>query len=310
MAWGIHIIDVNLAVDKKLRFACFGSLLFVLLPLFFWGGPDWASPPFYRHVWDFGHIAFFALVGAFVQYGIGISTTRRWLLSTALVLLTGVAIEYIQLQVGRNASGADVFNNLIGFWLGVVWLAPAKPWIRWAVTALIIPSLFSIAVAALVQAHQAWQFPVLADFEGTLEQQRLRGPVFLSRKHVQQGEGSLEIRFTRRKYSGAYINVFHGDWSGYRELVMDFYNPGPSELVVTLRISDRSHDRGANDYDDRFNRRLHLQSGWNQVRIPVQEIREMPVDRAMQMNQVRTLGVYTTYLKEPRVLYWDYVRLE
>lgn len=303
---------MSLIVDKTLRFAGLGSFLFILLPLFFWGGPDWASPPLYQQVWDFGHIVFFALVGAFVQYGIGITSVRRWSLATALVLLTGIAIEYIQHQVGRSASTADVVNNLVGFWLGLVGLAwhRASRWMRWAVVLLIIPSLFSIAMAAIVQAHQAWYFPVLADFETAVEQRRLRGPVSFSKEYVREGRQSLKIGFTTRKYSGAYITVFHGDWSAYDELVMDFYNPDQSVLTVTLRISDRAHDRGKNEYDDRFNRRLLLSPGWNEVRIPVREISEMPVDRDMLMNEVRTLGVYSSYLKEPKVLYWDFVRLE
>jgi hypothetical protein len=132
----------------------------------------------------------------------------------------------------------------------------------------------------------------------------------LSNAFYQQGLSALKIQFTMKKYSGVYLKVFHGDWSTYRSLAMEFYNPDTLPLLVTLRISDQRHDRSDNDYDDRFNRRLYLQPGWNPVRIPIREIQEMPIDRPMDMEQVRTLGVYTSYLTEPRVLYWDHVRLE
>lgn len=312
MGWVIRITDMNVMLDKKLFFTGFGSVLFMLLPLFFWGGPDWVSPPVYRQAWDFGHIIFFALCGVFVQLGVGVKNIHRWLLATLLVLLAGMAVEYVQSKVGRSAAWEDVLNDIVGFWLGLVWAGKQsfKPWLRWTITALVIPSFAAILLAVMVQSRQAWQFPLLAGFEESIELQRLRGPVSRSQDFYRQGKNGLKIRFSTRKYSGAYITLYHGDWSAYRELVMDFYNPDKAVLVVTLRISDRVHDRGENDYDDRFNRRLYLEPGWNQIRIPINEIRAMPINREMVLDEVRTLGVYSSYLAEPRVLYWDNVRLE
>lgn len=299
-------------MDKKIFFSIVSGTLFVLLPLLFWGGPDWVSPPVYQQIWDFGHIIFFALVGVFIQLGVGIKNLKHWLWASCLVLVIGVVIELVQKQVGRTASAGDVFNDLAGFWLGLAWAGRRffKPWVRWAKTALMMPALFSIFIAIVIQGHQAFEFPVLAEFENTIELQRMRGDVSLSNEFYQQGTHSLKINFSTKKYSGIFLTLFHGNWSAYSTLAMDFYNPGASVLQVTLRVSDRIHDRGENDYDNRFNSRLYLEPGWNSVRIPVNEIREMPIDREMVMNEIHTLGIYSSYLPEPRVLYWDNVRLE
>lgn len=308
----MQVVSLGYFLDKKLYFAGFGSALFILLPLFFWGGPDWVSPPVYQQVWNFGHIIFFALFGAFIQITLGVKNIQRWLLLSFLVLLIGIAIEYVQKQIGRSANWQDVFNDLAGFWLGLVWVRRNyfKPVIHWLTMILVLPAVLSILVASVVQGSQAWQFPLLAGFDNPIELQRVDGVGTLSNAFFQQGSGALKIQFTTKKYSGVYLTLFHGDWSVYRELAMEFYNPDAAPLLVTLRISDRHHDRGEGDYDDRFNRRLYLQPGWNPVRIPIDEIQKMPIDRLMDLDQVRTLGVYSSYLEAPRVLYWDHVRLE
>lgn len=299
-------------MDKKLYLAGLGSLLFILLPFFFYGGPDWTSPPIYQQVWNFGHIIFFALLGAFVQIGIGIKTWRHILWVTGLTVLLGVAIEYVQSHIGRTASWSDVANDLAGFWMGLVWARRQqfKVWVRTGVTFLIVPAVGAVFIAVAVEGRQLLQFPQLGSFEDSVELQRIDGPGSLSDEFYCEGHNALKIEFTRGKHSGLFLNVFHGDWSAYRTLAMDFYNPDPNLLEVTLRISDLTHDRGANDYDDRFNRRLFLQPGWNPIRIAVTEIQDMPVDRQMNLHEIHTIGVYTSYLDKPRRVYWDNVRLE
>lgn len=299
-------------MDKKIFFSMLSGVLFILLPLLFWGGPDWVSPPIYQHIWDFGHIVFFALVGAFIQHGVGTRNFKRWVIASSVILIVGIVIELVQKQVGRTASAMDVFNDLAGFWLGLAWAGRDffKPWVVWVKTALVIPALLSICMAIAIQSQQALAFPLLAGFENGIELQRMRGSVSPDNAFYRQGERSLKINFSTKKYSGIYLTLFHGDWSAYSHLAMDFYNPDSVVLPVMLRISDRTHDRGKNDYDDRFNRRLYLEPGWSSVRVSVNEIKGMPTERDMVMNEIHTLGVYTSYLTEPRVLYWDNVRLE
>ncbi|ACE86370.1 hypothetical protein [Cellvibrio japonicus] len=295
------------------------GLLVVLVsatPLFFIGGPDGVSPPLYQALWDCGHILFFAFLGAAIhlllslrQSALTLPLVVGWSLA---VLFAGGLIELAQGYVGRNADWQDVFNNLVGLWLGMAWIRPERVHWRWRlpVLLLMIPSLMPVVVSALVQWQQARTFPLLAGFESSLELQRINGRVEISPEHFIQGEHALKVSLGGTGYSGAHVKLFQGDWSVYAVLAMELYNPGATPLSMTLRISDRQHERGEQAYNDRFNRSLVLLPGWNRIRIPVKDIRKAPAKRQMNLGEIHRIGIFATRLPAPAVVYWDNLRLE
>lgn len=293
-------------------------VLIGLLPLFFFGGPDWASGPLYRSAWNLGHVIFFALLTWLLQLYLGTGGWRQWLVISGLVLFAGMGLEYLQSFVERQVDWGDILRNLIGAWLVLAWRSPASAgrarvgiWVaRMAATLLLLLELVAVAGVALQQYHIDRQLPLLADLETPEAIRHWSGDVRYSREHSADGGYSLAIHLGTGRYSGVSLNNMPGDWRGYERLSFRLYNPGPGPLALTLRLNDQQHDRGPGLYHDRFNSHFVARPGWHHYRFDLAEVQAAPASRGMDMNKMRRLGLFTTRLEKPRTVYLDDLRLE
>ncbi|MFO7529176.1 MAG: hypothetical protein R6W86_10290 [Marinobacter sp.] len=142
-------------------------------PLLFIGGPDWASGPFHRSVWNLGHIGLFALLTFALKPWQWLTGWRLWLATTSLVLLLGILIELLQSGTDRQADWQDILRNLLGIWLVLAWRpvlsrntgVDALSWLLPVVTAMLL--LFELGTTSAVAVRQ-WQvnhqLPLLYDF--------------------------------------------------------------------------------------------------------------------------------------------------
>lgn len=104
-------------------------LLLMLLPLFFVGGPDWASRALYKSAWNLGHIGFFWLLITWLaplrsQPGQSHPERITWLVVTLAVLVAGGLVELAQGSLQRQADWHDMLRNLTGAWLALAWQSP------------------------------------------------------------------------------------------------------------------------------------------------------------------------------------------
>lgn len=293
-------------------------LLGLAAPLFFIGGPDWVSSDLVKKIWNFGHIIFFALLVIFLQWFKPLAHWRHWLWVTLAAFVLGGAIELLQSFVGRDASWRDVANDLCGVWLGLFWGQRAKGWVwfgRCASLVLIIPSLWSVVDSALMEFNLRGAFPQLNSFESRAELTQLRFnkaqvQTYPVREFVAQGEQALKVNLGAAPYVGLRVRVAYGDWSRYEFLALDIFNPSAEVLPLVVRVSDFEHDRGENQYSDRFNRSVHLNPGWNPIKILLEDIRTSPKTRSMVLAEVSNLGIFAVGLTQPREFYLDNIRLE
>lgn len=290
-------------------------------PFFFIGGPSAASPLLFNHVWNLGHIVFFSGAALLAMQFIPLATWRAWLWLSASVFCLGIVIEFLQKFVGRDASWDDVFHNLCGVWFALFWgqSLNLKRWqalcLRMLSLALVIPSFWFTATTAYADFRMRNQFPIINGFEADFELRQvvnIRSQVTKQQanQYASQGRFSLAVAFGTDTYSGIKWLGPYGDWSQYRDFALDIYNPGQEAFEVTLKIADFQHDLGSNSLDDRFNRQITLVPGWNFLRVPIGEIRSAPASRAMQMDGISCLEIFTKRLDQPRLAYLDYLRLE
>ena len=332
MAWGTrsteqeHDVDGRFNVEPywsfvlKLSLPSWMSGVFVLLvlPFFFIGGPDAMSSVFVNRLWNFGHIIFFAVLMLLIQSYKPLTNWRAWLLVTVIAVALGCLIEFAQHFVGRNSNLDDVLHNLFGVWLGLFW--GQKPtrliWLLRALCLLLIaPAALLVVDAAIANLAMRGQFPVINSFDSRYELQQVHANPNIvetrqSGRVAADGEHSLEIIFSTRRYASFRLLGPYGDWSRYTYLTMDFYNPNDAPFMVLLKIADREHDLGNNRFDDRFNRRFYLNHGWNKIQIAINDIRTAPRKREMRMDDISGFTLFVDQLEQPQKLYWDNVRLE
>lgn len=295
------------------------SGLFVLLvvPFFFVGGPDALSPILLKNAWNFGHIIFFTVFMLLVQSFRPLAHWQSWLGVTLLALGVGISIEFVQHFVGRDSSWDDVLHNLFGVWLGLFWgQKPTRPvWLLRGISVLLIgPAFWLVIYSAMADIVMREQFPQVNSFESRFELAQVHAnPQQVKTRQVNSlhthGAFSLQVELGTQKYAGLNLIGPYGDWSGYQFLQMDFYNPDSEPLELVLKISDASHDQGTNSFNDRFNRKLVLTQGWNQIQIDLNDVRRAPSKREMQMDKISGMAVFVMQLSQPRRFYWDNIRL-
>ena len=155
------------------------------------------------------------------------------------------------------------------------------------------------------------EFPVLADFESRFEIDRWTGDADFSIDHetYYHGKASLKVDLNTSLNSGVGLKHFPRDWFNYRELQFSIFNPDSEPIKLTCRIHDRQHTKGLQLYADRFNRNFSMSSGWNLIRIQLDQIENAPHKRKIALDQIQGLGIFAVSLSKPRTIFLDYVRL-
>ncbi|MDX1457080.1 MAG: succinyl-CoA synthetase subunit beta [Marinobacter sp.] len=297
-----------------------GLALLLILPLFFFGGPDWSSGPLYKSAWNLGHVLFFGLLTLWINPRRWLSGWPLWLTATAAVALIGAGIEALQDGLDRQADWHDVFRNLIGCWLVLAWQpSPRRKsalsqlniqrTARFATAALVLLEVSSVGQIAYQQYQLYQQLPHLYDFSHDHPKRYWSGALSRDVTLAAVDHATLKIRLGTEQYSGVSLHNLPGDWRDYDRLLLNLYNPSVAPFTMTIRVNDVRHDRGDNAYNDRFNTRLFVRPGHNEFSISLEDIRTAPANRQMDMDEIRRIGLFTVYLPSPETVYLTEIRL-
>lgn len=158
------------------------------------------------------------------------------------------------------------------------------------------------------------QFPLLADFETPFEKSRFEGSTGSGARSDEQsftGRYSLRLSLLPGPWSGMTLKYFPPDWRGYICLYFSLYNPSSQPVSLEVWIRDAVHEQGNKPYNDLFSRIIDLPAGcWTEVRIPLDEVRQGPRGRDMDLGQITGLGFFVEKEKKPLTLYLDTIGLE
>ena len=112
---------------------------------------------------------------------------------------------------------------------------------------------------------------------------------------------------TGARFAGWAMKEPYPEWPAEADLVLDVYLVSHETLPLVLRIHDAKHD---NDYYDRFNCTLNLRHGYQQIRIPVREIRDGPRARELDLTNITNFKLFAIDLTKPAELIVGNLRLE
>lgn len=291
-------------------------LLILLLPalaLLFVGGPDSVALPSVRYLWNMGHIALFATL-TLLLHSLKPIRDRRSALSLLLgVVLISLIIEALQALIGRDFSIIDMLRNLIGS-AGVILILNPR------IIPLPITALLAVVFAADLSGLTLtlWQdiriqqrSPVIENFESPVVFSRWHGAIRQEKTRYREGNSSGEVTFYPATYSSFSLHYPLRDWRGYQVFHFSIYNPDTTEQVLTLRIHDESHALNpAPEYNDRYNRSLTVQPGWNDLDIPLTTIASAPEGRTLDLGKIAEVQWFFAGLEQTRTLYFDDIRLQ
>lgn len=318
-------INIQIKINKhSIKTIAFFFLLFIMVIFLFVGGETQQKHRLIKDFWDAGHLALFGLISfAFFskeKYK-SLSVTHKLIITSVFCLIVGTAIEVLQALLSRGFSKEDILNDLIGGYLGLLALTFFNFSLPYKKRILALTSAVLLLVIGLrgMEKHlydeiiMRQQFPVLADFENTLELERWEENLvntFQSSRFVKTGKHSFAVEFLRGRYPNISLKHFPHDWSDYSHLVFSVYNPTDTNFKYELKIYDRNHSRNGRKFNDRFNKNIVITSGWNTFKTPLSKIKKSPKHRSMDLEKITGFSVFTDKLERPVTLYFDDIRLE
>ncbi len=295
----------------------------VLSLLLFVGGPDANSHRIYQQIWDAGHLLLFAAI-ALILLNLSFLSARAWwqqvLIISAICLALGLAIEVLQLGVGRNFEIKDLLSDLLGAYIGLaLYTALDKRfahWVRFLAYPLVaVFCLIGVSpILVVVVDHFIMQkdFPALADFETPFEISRWDTNLAILAKEseiVRYGTGAMRIRFLPGEYPDITLKDFVADWRGFHTVRFGIYSTASFPVNMELKIYDRQHQFSDYAYTDRFNRSLQLHQGWNDISIDLDEVKTAPRNRELDMASIVSFSLFLEQLDKPMDMYFDGLHL-
>jgi hypothetical protein len=307
----------------------FGLVAALLLFLFFGDVPE--ASRFWSAFFDAGHTALFGVIALVVHHWVAsrrraASPAGNRLAAFAITVTLGAATEVLQtLQARGDPSIIDLMRDTAGAgaFLLVGWAVSRwrSAWTRERLAALALAALLLVAAGWTLMRTSACYvardraYPTLFNLDGSwwesefveLKQNRLTpGARTIS------GDDGQALRLARLDlapglYSGITFDEPYPDWRGRDALAWTIVSDLDQPLPIVIRVHDAAHDQR---FSDRFNRRFTIAPGVNRLRIPIDDIRNAPDRRKMDLRRVRGVILFAFDLKKPASLFLGPLHLE
>ncbi len=319
-------------------------ILALLLFLFFGDAPEFSR--FWSAFFDAGHTALFGVIalavhgwlagtagtparGAPAVPGASAPRASRFLAAFAITVILGAATEVLQtLQARGDPSIADLLRDTAGAsaFLLLAWAAPRRlgqsfrP-ARWramaavAALVLLVAAGWTLLLTSARYVARNHAYPTLFALDGSwweasfidLEGNRLTPGALDPPEGTPERRRFARLDLRPNLYSGVVFEEPYPDWTGRDYLTITIISELDAPLPMAIRVHDAAHDQR---YRDRFNRRLTVVPGVNRVRIPIEEVRNAPDRRRMDLRRIRGVLLFAYDLRKPVHLFLGPLRLE
>jgi len=287
---------------------------------------------------NFAHVPLFALVAMLLLRGARIwNNATSWAPSRhygfAMVGVLGLALltEALQSLSGtRHPEVSDVGRDMLGATCALGWSLtydqqafgkwaqwqqfPRSVVIRSCVVLLLGFTLLPVAGWTYAYWDRAMRFPALLQFSSYWEMKFVKAsdsdlhivlPPAGWKKSTEDSVGL--VVFHAETYPGIRINEPYPDWRGYTHFQLDIFSELATSQLISIRIDDIHHN---NEHTDWFNKAITIMPGLNHIRVPMDEIRQAPVGREMDLRAIKAILLFAVNPPEEFSLYVDTIRLE
>jgi hypothetical protein len=168
-------------------------------------------------------------------------------------------------------------------------------------------AFFLITVSACNQQREPEL--MLYDFNRQADLDRLswscRAFYALDKQHGVDGF-SLRLEMYPAPYPGLKSGRMENNWTGYRLLCLEIFNPGPESLSLACRLDDR---RDNPPYADRVNLPVMLHPGANKVRLDLTALRTSGTRRPLDLSHIYGMYFFLCSPEKKVTLFIDNIRL-
>lgn len=251
-----------------------------------------------------------------------LSIPRRIMLTGITVIILGALSEAAQIPGPRDASFGDLLSDWYGS-IGALLLIlasgsvfAAKRKIRISIyitgTAILLSALAPMIFVTGAYVERNLQEPILVSFGSIFNktfvrtQHSLLTPI--SRSNGSQTIGRVSLG--NGPWPGLIFHDIWPDWRSYSKLIVELSMSEGKPLEINIRVHDREHGMGDQPYDDRFNMTHSMQPGHFTLQIPLEQIRNAPKARKMDLSQIDGIVVFCSSKDAGRVFELVEIRLE
>jgi len=128
-----------------------------------------------------------------------------------------------------------------------------------------------------------------------------------SDKNATSGKNSLQVTLPPGQYPGIKFIDIEKNWSSYRQLNMNVFNPSSEPFTFHVRIDDK---KSRWEYEDRYDRDFKVQKGMNHISIPLESVKANITPRALDLSHIERLMLFIPGNDRKRTFYLDNIRLE
>ncbi|MDT8283265.1 MAG: hypothetical protein RQ982_10735 [Gammaproteobacteria bacterium] len=125
--------------------------------------------------------------------------------------------------------------------------------------------------------------------------------------NIDQGVSWHRIQFNQAKYPGINIIEPVRNWRPYKKLRFDVLSENKDNVELVLRVHDDKHNQNVND---RFNRKIIIAPGLNEISIDLADIKQGPVDRELDLSRVAGVTLFMIDVREITYLNMNHMFLE
>ncbi len=281
-------------------------------------------------VQNFGHVPVFGMISIVLLQIVRLMINphqTRWLFYVYAFILTtilGAITELMQLPTSRDADPMDLLMDMIGAF-GFLSIAASQDKrlkknashnriLLIAGVLILVSTTIPLVAVIASRLYRDYHFPFISGFEsrwssgfvGVKDAKLSVVPTPREWKNNTSKRSAYVSLLADRKYPGIHIEQVYPNWSEYRFFLFELYNPMKSDLQLTVRIHDRSHN---GNVFDRFNKRYSLTPGTHRVCIPLDSIRNAPQDRLMRMTEIQSIIWFCSQSGDKREYYIDNITL-
>lgn len=255
-----------------------------------------------KALFDAGHVPLFGVFSlallATLRPLVSSNRSRLYLLSFLGVIVVGGLTEYAQSFTARDSEFMDVVRNVLG---GACFLLLALAFERadrlralWRVPAIAVAfGLAALSLLPLAGVFDALErrdqaFPTLFAFDEKWELHFIRTRDASAALVDGSAGRALEMDFYGSDYPAVILHQLSPDWSGWERLAMEVSCEKPTTLFVRIDDAQRGTRRG-----ERYDGRFELQPGNQRIEIPLEDIRQAPASRQMDLRRMHSITLFT-----------------